>query len=69
VRAIADIATAILDACAAASITSVRLCDEAGIAWSTYHDILTGRTWPDVVSLVKLEAALKVPLWPSQIPG
>jgi hypothetical protein len=36
----------------------------AELARSTLHDLLTGRTWPDVVSLVQLESVLGVKLWP-----
>jgi transcriptional regulator with XRE-family HTH domain len=36
----------------------------ADLARSTLHDLLNGRSWPDVVSLAKLEVELNVSLWP-----
>lgn len=38
--------------------------EQADLARSTLHDILTGRTWPDVVTLAKFERLLGVRLWP-----
>jgi hypothetical protein len=40
------------------------VCARADIARSTLHDILTGRSWPDVVTLAKLENVLETRLWP-----
>jgi hypothetical protein len=36
---------------------------EADVARSTIYDILAGNTWPDIVTLFKLEKSLKVRLW------
>jgi transcriptional regulator with XRE-family HTH domain len=36
----------------------------ADVARSTVHDLLAGNTWPDLVTLVKLEGILGVTLWP-----
>jgi DNA-binding phage protein len=38
--------------------------EAADVARSTIYDILGGNTWPDVVSLAKLEATLSIQLWP-----
>lgn len=40
------------------------VCREAGLARTTVQDLLAGRTWPDLVTLAKLEIALGVVLWP-----
>jgi transcriptional regulator with XRE-family HTH domain len=47
------------------------LCREAGLARTTVQDLLAGRTWPDLVTLAKLEEALEAQLWPrrSDLPG
>lgn len=37
----------------------------AQIERSTLYDILTGKSWPDTVTLAKLEAHLGQSLWPS----
>lgn len=36
----------------------------AGIERTTLYDVLSGRTWPDAVTLAKLEQALDTRLWP-----
>jgi hypothetical protein len=46
--------------------TISRAAADAGLARSTIYDLLAGTTWPDVVSLAELEAALGARLWPSQ---
>jgi hypothetical protein len=38
---------------------------QADLSRSTLHDLTTGRSWPDVVSLAKLETVLQVRLWPN----
>lgn len=40
----------------------------AGLARSTIYDIMAGRTWPDLASIVQLQAALGVTLWPDWPP-
>jgi hypothetical protein len=40
------------------------LAADADLHRSTLYDILSGRTWPDLVSLAKLETALETRLWP-----
>ena len=45
-----------------------RVAEEAGIERSTLYDILAGNTWPDMVTLAKLEQCLNVTLWPTQPP-
>lgn len=42
------------------------LAEEADLARSTLHDIATGRSWPDVVTLAKLENLLGARLWPER---
>jgi hypothetical protein len=39
--------------------------NEVGVARSTIHDFLTGRTWPDVPTVARLEEVLGETLWPS----
>lgn len=36
----------------------------AEIERTTLYDMLSGRTWPDAVTLAKLEVALQTRLWP-----
>jgi hypothetical protein len=36
----------------------------SGIAHPTVSDLLAGRTWPDFVSVVRLEIGLGARLWP-----
>lgn len=50
------------DALAERSQTDV--AERADLSRSTLHDIVHGRTWPDVVTLAKLESTLHVRLWP-----
>lgn len=42
------------------------VADRADLSRSTLHDLSTGRTWPDVVSLAKLETVLATRLWPDE---
>lgn len=42
----------------------VEVAEKAALARSTIYDIIAGRTFPDVVSLAKLEWALETRLWP-----
>lgn len=44
------------------SVTDV--AEQADLARSTIYDLIGGRTWPDLISLGKLEAALNVELLP-----
>lgn len=46
--------------------TQSGLAEEISIARSTLHDILTGRSWPDLSTLAKLEDALEARLWPDR---
>lgn len=39
---------------------------ELGVARQTLHDILSGRTAPDLLSVVRAEQALGRSVWPSQ---
>ena len=50
------------DALTGRSVTEV--ADEADLARSTIYDLLGGRTWPDLISLGKLEDALGIELLP-----
>lgn len=49
--------------------TQTGLAEEISIARSTLHDILTGRSWPDLSTLAKLEEALQTRLWPDRRRG
>ena len=40
------------------------LARQADIERTTLYDMLAGRTWPDAVTLAKLEEALGTRLWP-----
>lgn len=44
------------------SVTDV--AEQADLARSTIYDLVGGRTWPDLISLGKLETALDVQLLP-----
>ncbi|KRF45101.1 hypothetical protein ASH01_14355 [Terrabacter sp. Soil811] len=46
-----------------------RVAHDAGIERSTLYDILAGNTWPDMVTLAKLEQCLNVTLWPTRPTG
>jgi len=39
----------------------------SGVDYSTISAILNGTTWPDLVTLAKLEARLKTDLWPAGV--
>jgi transcriptional regulator with XRE-family HTH domain len=41
---------------------------DADVVRSTLYDIMSGRSWPDVVSLAKLEVYLGIRLWPDEPP-
>jgi len=40
------------------------LAAEADLAHTTIYDLLTGRTYGDVITIARLEAALGLALWP-----
>jgi hypothetical protein len=61
-----EIARRLLAAVGERSRTEV--ADRADLSRSALHDLTTGRTWPDVVSLAKLESSLTVRLWPDEFP-
>jgi hypothetical protein len=44
------------------------VADHADLSRSTLHDLTNGRTWPDIVSLAKLESVLVTRLWPTEFP-
>lgn len=52
-----------LDAALAGRSQSM-VAEQADLARSTLHDIISGRSWPDIVTLAKLERLLGVRLWP-----
>lgn len=56
------IAVRLRDALAGGNRTAV--ADRADVSRTALHDIVTGRTFPDVVTLAKLEEVLGVRLWP-----
>lgn len=43
-----------------------RVADTAGIDEGTIRNILSGTRWPDLRTIVRLEEALNVALWPSR---
>ena len=45
------------------------VAEEADLARSTLNDMMSGRRWPDVVTVAKLEHILKTRLWPEWTPG
>lgn len=57
------IANALEDALGKANRSQV--CANAGIQRSTLYDILAGRSWPDTVTLARLELELNKTLWPT----
>jgi hypothetical protein len=42
---------------------------DADVGRQTLYDVLRGTTWPDVVTIVRLQDALEVVLWPDWAPG
>lgn len=44
--------------------SKAELARRAGIERTTLYDVLSGRSWPDAVTLAKLEEALQTRLWP-----
>lgn len=40
------------------------VAEEADLAHSTVYDLLRGATYGDVITLARLEAVLRTPLWP-----
>jgi DNA-binding phage protein len=49
---------------ASAGRAKATLARDAGIERTTLYDMLSGRSWPDAVTLAKLEMALDSALWP-----
>lgn len=58
----AEISRRLATALAGRSKTSV--AEQVGMARSTLYDVLSGETWPDLVTIAALEEALEVELWP-----
>ena len=70
-----DLAPGIAGACEAAAKIASRLeravrghnisavARDADVARSTIYDIISGESWPDLVSVYKLQTALGVRLW------
>lgn len=44
------------------------LARQADVTRSTIQDLLAGRVWPDLVTVIKLEVALNRRLWPPEPP-
>lgn len=61
------VARRLRDAIGDRSLRSV--AEEAGLQHTTVSDVLNGRTWPDMLTLVRLEQALDVKLWPDGLAG
>ena len=45
-----------------------RVAADAGIDRRTIYDLLAGRAWIDLITLARLEGALRTRLWPGQTP-
>ncbi|WP_425556896.1 helix-turn-helix domain-containing protein [Frondihabitans cladoniiphilus] len=45
-----------------------RVAARAGIGRTTLYNVLSGRTWPDLATIARLEKALGTDLWPSVKP-
>ena len=44
-------------------MTVYRAAKRSGLSAQTIHNILKGRTWPDLHTLARLEASLNTCLW------
>lgn len=62
----AQIAIALGHALVGRSIAGV--ARSAGIGRQTIYDVLRGRTWPDIVTIVQLQDVLDTVLWPAWPP-
>lgn len=61
----AEFSRRLRDAMAGCSKTAV--AEEAGLARSTIYDLMSGETWPDLVTILALEEVLDselLPRWP-----
>lgn len=63
-RYVQEISRRLRDALGDANVSEVAAA--AGLARSTLYDLVSGSTWPDVVSLAQLEQVLGVRLWPTE---
>ncbi|QXC61619.1 helix-turn-helix domain-containing protein [Aquihabitans sp. G128] len=57
----AEISQRLAEALEGRSITAT--AKAADVARTTVYDLLAGNSWPDVVTIMKLEEALEVTLW------
>ena len=40
------------------------VAEDVGMARTTLYDVVSGKTWPDLVTIAALEEALGIELWP-----
>lgn len=45
------------------------VAQDAGLSRSTIYDVLSGVTWPDIVTIAELERVLGTRLWPDELPA
>ena len=49
-------------------MTRTNAAEQIGMSRSALHDLLTGRTFPDLLTLAKMESLFHVSVWPSTYP-
>lgn len=47
----------------------VQVANAAGVGRQTIYDVVRGKTWPDMVTIIRLQDCLGVSLWPEWAPG
>lgn len=50
------------------SENQTRVAEQADVARSTLNDLVAGRTWPELITVAKLEEVLGTRLWPASRP-
>lgn len=66
VRYVASIVDAVANGMRDRRWSVLRASEELGVARQTMHDILSGRTVPDLLSIVRAEQALGRSVWPGR---
>lgn len=64
-----NLARALAAAAEAADLSIRQLARDADLQHTTVLGLLSGTRWPDFVTVVKLEDALRVDLWPRRFDG
>uniref|UniRef100_UPI00117CC7FD helix-turn-helix transcriptional regulator n=1 Tax=Streptomyces acidiscabies TaxID=42234 RepID=UPI00117CC7FD len=49
-------------------LSANRLAADSGVNRQTIANVLAGATWPDLLTIASLEAALETDLWPGRHP-